>query len=80
MATVQIRNVPEDVHRVHRQRAVAAGRSLQEHLLAELVDSARSRSPADVVAEVEQELADSAGDGFAETSAAEVVRALRTSR
>jgi antitoxin FitA len=41
MPTVQIKNVPEDVHRVLRTRAAAAGQSLQEYLLALLVDEAR---------------------------------------
>jgi plasmid stability protein len=42
--SVQIKNVPEDVHRVLRTRAAAAGQSLQEYLLALLVDEARHES------------------------------------
>jgi plasmid stability protein len=34
--TIQIRNVPEAIHRRLRQRAADAGMSLSEHLLAEL--------------------------------------------
>lgn len=33
---VQIRNVPEDLHRTLKARAVRSGRSLSEYLLAEL--------------------------------------------
>jgi plasmid stability protein len=33
MTSVQIKDVPEDVHTVLRQRAAAAHQSLQEHLL-----------------------------------------------
>jgi plasmid stability protein len=44
MPSVQIKNVPEDVHRVLRTRAAAAGQSLQEYLLALLVDEARHES------------------------------------
>ena len=35
---VQVKNVPDDVHRVLRQRAAAAGQSLQEYLLGELTE------------------------------------------
>ena len=44
MATIQIRNVPEPVHRIYRARATAAGMSLQEYILAELVNNAALRS------------------------------------
>jgi hypothetical protein len=39
---VQIKNVPEDVHCVLRRRAVEAGQSLQEYLLARLSEEART--------------------------------------
>ncbi|HMJ02722.1 MAG TPA: hypothetical protein VK506_07265 [Conexibacter sp.] len=42
MATVQIKNVPADVHRVLRRRAALAGQSLQEYMLAFLTDFARN--------------------------------------
>ncbi|MDQ3710208.1 MAG: antitoxin, partial [Actinomycetota bacterium] len=64
MATIQIRDVPDDVHRIHRRRAAEAGMSLQEFLLAELVDSARARTPAEVIAEVAQQLEATGGEGF----------------
>ena len=38
--SVQIKNVPPDVHRILRRRAAAAGQSLQEYLLAELTRQA----------------------------------------
>ena len=34
--SIQIRNVPDDVHRTLRARAAAAGQSLSEYLLADL--------------------------------------------
>jgi len=40
MPSVQIKNVPEDTHAVLRQRAAAAHQSLQEYLLARLIDEA----------------------------------------
>ena len=42
MPSVQIKNVPEEVHRILRSRAAAAGQSLQEYLLARLIDEART--------------------------------------
>lgn len=80
MATIQIRDVPDDVHRVHRRRAAEAGMSLQEHLLAELIDSARAPTPAEVVAEVDRQLRAADGDGFSATSSADLVRADRDGR
>lgn len=80
MATIQLRDVPDDVHRIHRSRAATAGMSLQEYLLAELVESARTRTPAEVVAEVAQQVRASGGEGFSATSSADFVRADRDGR
>ena len=80
MATIQIRDVPDDVHRIHRRRAAQAGMSLQEFLLAELIDSARARTPAEVVAEVDQQLQATDGEGFSATSSVDLVRADRDRR
>ena len=44
MPSVQIKDVPADVHAVLRQRATAAGQSLQEYLLGRLVADARRPS------------------------------------
>jgi len=40
MASVQVRDVPEETHAVLRRRAAARGMSLQEYLLATLNDLA----------------------------------------
>ena len=77
MATIQIRDVPDDVHRTYRRRAAEAGMSLQEFLLAELVAGARTQTPAEVVTQIEQQLAGGAGHGFSPTSSAAFVRADR---
>ncbi|HZQ31849.1 MAG TPA: antitoxin [Mycobacterium sp.] len=50
MKVVQIRNVPDHVHRTLRTRAAAAGVSLSDYLLAELVRVAERPSIADVLA------------------------------
>jgi plasmid stability protein len=79
MATIQIRNVPDDVHRTYQVRAAAAGMSLQEYLLTELVNMARLHTPAELVAEVEQQLRTQGRQGFAHISSADFVRADRES-
>ncbi|WP_199522527.1 FitA-like ribbon-helix-helix domain-containing protein [Geodermatophilus marinus] len=80
MPTIQIRDVPEDVHRTYRRRAAEAGMSLQEFLLAELVEGARAQTPAEVVAEVRQQEQRSGGHGFSPLSSAGFVRADRDQR
>lgn len=80
MATIQVRDVPDDVHRVYRRRAAEAGMSLQEFLLSELVESARARTPAEVVAEVDQQIRATGGEGFSAVSSADLVRADRDRR
>jgi antitoxin FitA len=42
MPSVQIKDVPDDVHATLRRRAAHSGMSLQEYLLARLVDDART--------------------------------------
>jgi antitoxin FitA len=77
MATIQVRNVPEEVHRIYRKRAAAVGMSLQEYMLAELCRSACLRTPAELVAEVERRMHVEGAEGFASVSAAGLVRADR---
>jgi len=78
MATIQIRNVPEHVHRVYRTRAAAAGMSLQEFLLSELERNATLRTPAELVAEIEDRLLSEGPEGFARMPSAQLVRADRS--
>lgn len=40
MATIQIKNVPDDVHKEMRRRAEKAGKSLQSYLLDRLIEQA----------------------------------------
>lgn len=44
MPSVQIKNVPPEVHRVLRRRAATAGQSLQEYLLATLKQQAQEET------------------------------------
>lgn len=50
MATIQIKNVPEQAHAVLRQRAAAAGQSLQEYMLT-WIERATARPTVDEVLE-----------------------------
>jgi antitoxin FitA len=74
MATIQIRNVSDAVHRVYQARAAAAGMSLQEYLLAELNRNATLRSPAELVAEIAERQRAEGIDGFSTLSSAVVIR------
>ncbi|MDQ3729384.1 MAG: hypothetical protein M3355_07305 [Actinomycetota bacterium] len=74
MPSIQIKNVPDDVHRVMRHRAVDAGQSLQEYLLAKLTEDARKPTLEELFREIESE----PGDGCAPTE--EVVRIIRADR
>jgi plasmid stability protein len=70
--SVQIRNVPDSIHRVLKARAAAAGVSLSDYLLGELKRVAERPAIADVLAR-----AQSRGSG---TTTEEVVRAVRSGR
>lgn len=80
MATIQIRDVPDEVHRTYRQRAAAAGMSLQEYLRAELQRGGAVRTPAELVAEVERRLRAEGREGYAASSSAPHVAADREAR
>ena len=73
MATIQVRNVPEAVHRTLRVRAAASGKSLQEYLLDELIESAETRDLADVVAEARADVAANPG-AFSSISSVTIIR------
>lgn len=79
MATIQIRNVPEPVHRIYQARAAMEGKSLQEYMLAELVRAAAVRTPAEIVIEVERHLHAGGAHGFSDISSADVLAADRES-
>jgi antitoxin FitA len=74
--SVQIKNVPDDVHRVLRTRAAATGQSLQEYLLARLTEEA-SRPTLD---EVLSRASDRASGSVPLAEAARSVRAERDAR
>ncbi len=53
MTNVQIRDVPDEVHRVLVRRAEQAGQSLQQHLLGELTRLASRPTNAELMARIE---------------------------
>lgn len=79
MATIQVRNIPEDIHRVYRVRAASAGQSLQEYLRLHLIEFAATATPAEIVADVERDIAREGSEGFATTPAADLIRRDRES-
>jgi plasmid stability protein len=76
MPSVQIKNVPEDVHRVLRQRAASEGKSLQEYLLARLTRDAREES----LEEVLERASGRAGGSLPPSFAAKALRSERGRR
>jgi antitoxin FitA len=52
MGLIQIRNVPEDVHRTLKSRAAAEGTSLSEYVLREVTRAARSPTPEELDARI----------------------------
>lgn len=57
MATVQIRDVPEDAYETLRRRARAEGRSIQAYMLQRVIEMARSPTKAEHAAAIEDALA-----------------------
>jgi plasmid stability protein len=66
MKTIQIRNVPEDVHRVLRTRAAAAGVSLSDYALQELERVAEHPPIADVLARARSRAGGASGEAIIE--------------
>ena len=52
MGLIQIRNVPDDIHRTLKVRAAAAGTSLSEYVLREVTRSARRPTPEELDARI----------------------------
>jgi len=44
VATIQIRDIPDDVHQELQQRAREAGQSLQAYMREQVIEASRSRS------------------------------------
>lgn len=75
MPSVQIKNVPPDVHGVLRTRAAKAGKSLQEYLLEWLTQDARRPT----LEELFQDGTERSGGRLSARTAAAIIRADRDS-
>jgi antitoxin FitA len=73
MPSIQVKDVPEEVHSVLRRRAAAAGQSLQEYLLARLRDDAYTPTVDELFERIEHRTA-------GEVGFAEAARAVRLDR
>jgi antitoxin FitA len=76
MPSIQVKDVPEDVHLTLRRRAAVAGQSLQEYLLNRLIDDARTPT----LEELLDRASDRAGGRAGFNAAVEAVRADRDTR
>jgi hypothetical protein len=72
---IQIRNVPDDVHRTLKVRAAESGKTLSDYLLAELEDLAARPSPECMRARIASRTPVPGGEG-----SADAVRAVRDAR
>lgn len=77
MATIQIRNIPEGVADTFRRRAEAAGQSLQAYLREHLIMAASRPSKAEIMAILEQTLANNDSPGISRETIEETRRQLR---
>ncbi|GAB3470281.1 FitA-like ribbon-helix-helix domain-containing protein [Actinophytocola sediminis] len=77
MATIQIRDVPDEDAEVLRSRAAAAGMSLQEYMRQQLIMLARRHPKAATMATVRETLARDPEPGADEDTIAGALRELR---
>lgn len=64
MATIQIRDIPEDAYEVIRRRARADGKSIQAYMRDQIVEAASRRTTDEVLEELEAILARDPGPGL----------------
>ena len=77
MATIQVRDVPEEVYEILRGRARRAGQSLQAYMLEQVIAVARRPTKDEAVARIEAVM----GSGrIAETPVAAILEALAEGR
>ena len=63
MATIQIRDVPDDVYETIRRRAQANGQSIQMYMRQLVIEQARRRSKAEALAAVQAAMAAESSPG-----------------
>lgn len=77
MATMQIRDIPEDVYETLRKRARAAGQSIQAYMREQMIDLASRRTKEEVLAVVESTRAKRSASGPTRESIVNELRELR---
>ncbi len=77
MATIQIRDLPEETYETIRKRARACGQSIQTYMRERLVEDAASPTAADIWDTVDQLREQNAGTGATTESIVADVRAIR---
>lgn len=74
MSSIQVRDVPEDVHRRLKAQAAMAGQSLNEYLLARMTEVARTPTIPEMIERI------ASREPYDGPSSAEVLRAERDRR
>jgi plasmid stability protein len=77
MATIQIRDIPDEDAEVLRKRAEAAGMSLQAYMRQQLINLARRRTKAEVMAAVRESIDRDPGPGVDTETVVAMVREMR---
>jgi len=77
MATIQIRDIPEDAYETIRRRARAAGQSIQAYMRDQVIDLASRRTKEEVFAAVNATLAKRTTPGPTRESIVDILRELR---
>jgi len=77
MATIQVREIPEDLYEVLRRRARRAGQSMQAYMHGQIINLARQPTKEEAVEEIEAVLSKA---GTPEPEAASVLADLAAER
>lgn len=77
MATIQVKDVPDDVAETLRRRAADAGQSLQAYMRQHLIDVAFVRTKAEYLDVIARNLAESEAPGATAESIDQVLREAR---
>lgn len=77
MATIQVRDLPDDVAETFRRRAEASGRSLQSYMREQLIALAQRTDKSEVTALIERTLAAERGPGLSVDMIVADLRELR---
>lgn len=77
MATIQVKDLPEEVTETFRRRAAESGQSLQAYMRQYLIEAAHQRSKAEYLKIIEENLAKSQAPGAAAESIDEALREAR---